>query len=234
MPQLVAFTRTSRASLGEAIGRRAEAYVIVSDETGQISTMKRFVLGYPDSPIEMFVPSFLVGAKPGRCVCIVVVRDLDSGRAAKGMASFTVAPPRSGGLQIDPPLLLVPDTGSRELAIAGSGQTLSRLYGYDMNTYAPLFGDVPAGTTKLLAAIRCPAGGTGGDLEFAAVIREKAASVQAEIPLTVVRQTQEESTRYILLELNPGELKPGRYSIMVQALRKDGQTAVAASEFAVK
>jgi hypothetical protein len=79
-----------------------------------------------------------------------------------------------------------------------------------------------------------PAGGAGGDLEFAAVIREKKASEQSEIPLVVLRQAQEETTRFILVELYPGELKPGRYSIAVQAQRKDGLTAAAASEFVAK
>lgn len=233
-PQLVAFSRTTRAGLGEAIGKRAEAYVLVTDESGQISTVKRFVLGLPDSPTETCVPSFLVQAKPGRSVCMVVVRDLNTGRAAKGLASFTVAPVRTGGLQIDPPLLLVPDTASKDLASPGTGPSLSQLFGYDTNAYAPLFGDVPAGTSKILAALRSPAGGAGGDLEFAAVIREKAAPSQAEVPVIVLKQTHDGATGFFLLELRPGDLKPGRYAIAVQALRKDGQTAVAATEFGVK
>jgi VWFA-related protein len=233
-PGLVAFSRTTRAGLGEAFGKKAEAYLIVTDEAGQISAIKRLPLGFPDSPTETFVPSFLIEAKPGRSVVMVVVRDLNSGRAAKGLASFTIAPVRTGGLQIDPPLLLVAGTGSEDLSSAGPGLSLSRLFGYDAKTYAPLFGDVPAGTAKLLAAVRCPAGGTGGDLEFAAVIREKTASSQAEVPVAVLKQSHDETTGFALLELAPGELKPGRYTIALQAMRKDGLSAVVATEFGVK
>jgi hypothetical protein len=237
--ELLAFSRASRSALSEVLGDNAEAYLLLTDENGEISAIKRFHLNIPDAPKETYFPTFLLNVRPGRYECRMILRNLETGQAARGTASVVIpggagAPAEAAVL--DPPLLLVPDAKSLDLAASGTS-SLSALYGYDPNSYAPLADAVPAGTERLIAALRCTSNSPNPDFNLFASLQETSAPGWAAVPVSVLKKSQEGPTSLFLAEIGTGELRPGRYSLRIEAKDKGGPasaSAVAVADFMVK
>ncbi len=232
-PQLLVFGRASLAVHTEVLGKKSEAYLMLFDEKGDMAYVKRFSLAIPETGKETLFPAFLLAVKPGSYVCRMVVRNLDTGRAARGTVPLAI-PAAAAAMTLDPPLLLGPDTSSLDLA-ASPGGSLAELFAYDANAYAPLFGDVPSGLTKLHAALRLTGSSTTGGLEITATLVDTATSARTELPVSVLKQGMELATKLLFVEIATGELKPGLYTIGFEA--KDpgtGMTAVSSAAITVK
>jgi len=233
-PQLVAFTRATTSAQAEVLGKKSEAYLLVLDETGEVALIKRFKLALPDekSNKKTLFPSFLLTVKPGRYTCRMVLRNMETGLGARGAASVVVPGAPTATVILDPPLLLTADTRSLDLA---ASEALSSLFGYDKDAFAPLAGAVPAGTAKLVAALRCSTAGQSPEFDISAALQEASAPASANVPVTVVKKTQSDKTTLILAELATGELRPGRYTLQVVAKEKGGPGAGTSTlVFAVK
>jgi VWFA-related protein len=232
--QALVFARASQAVLADVLGNKAEAYLLVVDDKGDVASIKRFALPALTTAKETLFPSFLLPAKPGRYTCRIVVRNLETGRAARGGAPLAVPPDRVAVLLLDPPLLIAPDTKSADLA-AAAGSSVAGLFGYDPNAYAPLMGAVAAGTDKLQAALRIQGGAASTGLTVTATLVDLAASGRTEVPVTVIRQSDDGPTRLIVAELATSGLKPGRYTLECVAKEPaSGETSAASVEFIVK
>jgi len=237
-PELAVVARAPRSELGDVLGAKSEAYLLLLDESGEISLIKRFKLPLPDEPSgrETFFPSFVVEARPGRTTCRLVLRNMETGLGARGSASL-VMPGAAGGAPIvlDTPLLLVPDTHSLGFAAPGEA-TPAALFGYAPDAYAPLVGDVAAGSDRLFAALRCSSAAPAPDLRFSAALgAADGAVLAAEVPVTVVGTSREGPTTRALVGVATGGLRPGRYSLRLEA--KDaagGPAATAVLEFTVR
>ena len=235
-PQLLAFTRAATSTQGDVLGKKAEAYLLVLDESGEVAAIKRFKLALPDekSDKEILFPSFLLTVKPGRYTCRMVLRNMETGLGARGSASLVVPGAPTATVILDPPLLLTADTHSLDLAASESG-TLSSLFSYDKDAFAPLAGAVPAGTAKLVAALRCSAAEKSPEFDISAVLQEASAPASASVPVVLIKETQADKTTLILAELGTGELRPGRYTLQLIAKEKGSPVAGTATlDFTVK
>jgi VWFA-related protein len=232
-PQLLVFGRASLAVHTEVLAKKSEAYLMLFDEKGDMAYVKRFTLAIPETGKATVFPAFLMAVKPGSYACRLVVRNLDTGRAARGAVPLII--PASGAVMtLDPPLLLDADANALVLA-ASPGGSPSELFGYDPNAYAPLLGDVPAGLTKLQAALRLTGSSAAGALEITATLVETATSARKELPVSILKQSADGVTKLLFVEVPTGELKAGRYSIGFAA--KDtgtGTTAVSSAAITVK
>lgn len=232
--QALVFAKASQTVLADVLAAKAEAYLLVVDDKGDVASIKRFTLPPISTAKEALFPSFLLPAKPGRYSCRIVVRNLETGRAARGGAPLTVPPDRVAVLLLDPPLLIAPDTGSFDLA-AAAGSSVAGLFGYDPDAYAPLMGAVAAGTEKLQAALRVQGGAASTGLTVTATLVDTASSARAEVPVTVIKQSDDGPTRLLVADLATGGLKPGRYTLECAVKEPaSGETSAASVEFIVK
>jgi len=233
-PQLLVFGRASRTVHTDVLGKKAEAYLLLMDEKGDVAYIKRFHLAVPATGKETLFTSFLLPVKPGRYVCRMVVRNMDTGRGARGWAPLVVPQPVSAVLSLDPPLLLAPETNSLDLT-ASPGGSLAGLFGYDPDAFAPLIGDIAAGTAKLYAALRIPGGKAAAGLTVTASLLDAATSARSEVPVSILKSGADGTTKLLLLELSTGELKPGRYTLEFAAEEPGtGMTAVSSAAITVK
>lgn len=233
-PQLVVFGRASLAIHTEVLGKTSEAYLMLFDEKDDMVYIKRFALAIPESGKQTVFPAFLMAVKPGSYVCRMVVRNLETGRAARGAVPLVIPSQSVAALTLDPPLLLGEDTGSVDLA-ASAGGSLSALYGYDAGAYAPLVGEVPAGPAKVHAALRLTGLSATAGVEVTATLVDESTSARTEVPVSVLKEGTDGAAKVLLVEVATGELKAGRYAIGFAA--KDlaaGTTAVASAALAVK
>lgn len=233
-PQLLVFARASQTVLADVLENKAEAYLLLMDEKRDIVTIKRFTLAPSETRKDTLYPSFFLPVKPGRYECHMVVRNMETGRAARGAAPVAVPSEKVAVLVLDPPLFVAPDTKSSDLA-ASPGSSLAGLFGYDPEAYAPLMGDVAAGATKLHAALRLQGGAAATGLTVTASLIDQATSARSEVPVAILKQADDGPTRLLFVELSTGGLKPGRYTLEFMAKEPGtGESAVASGEFTVK
>jgi len=96
-------------------------------------------------------------------------------------------------------------------------------------------GAIAAGTAKLQAALRIQGGAASTGLTVTATLVDPATSARAELPVAVIRQTDDGPTRLIVADLATGGLKAGRYTLeCVVKEPATGERSVASVEFIVK
>jgi VWFA-related protein len=232
--QLLVFGRASRTVHTDVLGANAEAYLLLMDEKGDIAYIKKFRLAAPENEKDTLFPSFLLQVKPGRYVCRMVIRNMDTGRGARGFVPLVVPPPENVVLSLDPPLLVKPETDAMDLT-ASPGGALAGLFGYDPDAFAPLLGDIAAGTAKLDAALRLPGGAAAAGLDIKVSLLDAASSARSEVPISILKEAADGPAKLLLVELSTGELKPGRYTLEFTVKeRGTAERAVASAGLTVK
>ncbi|MGQ9801686.1 MAG: VWA domain-containing protein [Candidatus Saccharicenans sp.] len=222
------YARAAGSDLVEVFGPRTEAYLLLFNERGELALIKKFRAVVPEKDKkenDAFLPTFLLPVKPGKYDCVLVMRNMDTGRSARGRSAVEVPGQLPIVPYLDPPLLLRLDDRAKE--ITGAGElTLASIYGYNPGTYSAIVGEVPLETRKLYAALRlaCPAGWEEG-LEFKGELARGAgvvAGAEAEagggeegrnLRLAVLDKKREGQLVKLLLELETGELEAGNYEL---------------------
>lgn len=222
-PQLLVFGRASLKVHTEVLGKRSEAYLLLFDENGEIAAIKRFRLAIPETGKETLIPSFLMAVKPGVYTCRLVLRNMDTGRGARGKVPLTVPVAAAAGLSLDPPLLLVPVAGSLDLAASPEG-SLAEIYGYDPNVYEPLMGEAPAGLKKVQAALRVAGYTVGAEVEITASFTDGSSSAATEVPVSVLKEEGDRSGKTILVEVSLDGPAAGRHTLEFRARDKGTET----------
>ncbi|MCR4409148.1 MAG: VWA domain-containing protein [Candidatus Saccharicenans sp.] len=215
-PMALTFARASAEELGEVFGAKTEAYLLIFNEKGELALIKKFraVVSEKDKKEnDAFLPSFLLPIKPGKYECALVMRNLDTGRAARGRAAVEVPGQLPVMPYLDPPLLLRLDDRAKEIS-AGGEPTLASIYGYNPGTYSAVAGRVPPETRKLYAALRlaCPAGWEEG-LAVGVELTGEGGEPGRSLPVAVLEKKREGQLLKVLLELETGELGAGEYAV---------------------
>jgi len=212
------FARASGEDLTEIFGPRTEAYLLIFNDRGELTLIKKFraVVGEKDrKENDAFIPFFLLPLKPGKYECALVMRNLETGRTARGKDTIEVPEKLPVMPYLDPPLLLRLDDRAREINAAGE-PSLASIYGYNPGTYSAVAGEVLPETRRLYAALRlaCPAGWEEG-LEIKVTIKKEGSAESNDIPVAVLDKKREGQLVRLLLEISLGEMKEeGRYELI--------------------
>jgi VWFA-related protein len=231
-PHLVAYAGLPKEAAAAVIGKRSDVTLLLYDEEQGKSAVKSFRIKAPADGPRDAVAVFAVPTKPGRYSARIIVQNAETGAAARGSASVSFANPVAAAVWLDPPLLLREAQGWDDLGAAPEA-TLSALYGYDPAKYAPLFGPLPPGPQRVVAAVRLSLGLPQMELQLAATDARDGAKV--EVPVTVLGTRQDKAVRWYVVELTFGDLKPGAHTLTVAAKDTSGAQANASTvAFAVK
>lgn len=218
-PHLVAYAELSKEAAAPILGKVADAFLLIYDEEQGKSAIKSFRLKPPVDGPKDSMAVFAVPTKPGRYSCRIIIQNTETGLAARGSASISFANSVASSVWLDPPLLLKAASGHADIGAAPEA-TLSALFGYDPDHYAPITGDLPAGPQRVFAAVRCTLGEPNAELVITA--SEAQGAARSDVPLDVVDTRQTKSLRCYLVELNFGDLKPGPHTLKVVARDKAG------------
>jgi len=218
-PTLVAYVAIPKETAEAVIGRRTEAYLLVSEEEQGRSAVKSFRLKPPEGGPGPCVQTFAIQAKPGRYACRVIVQNAESGLAVRGQASIRFADPVAAAVWIDAPLLVREEPGWADLGAAPE-TTLSRLFGYDPARYVPVLGALAAGPQRVLAALRLSLGDPGLELDVTAA--DILGEARTDVPVTLLGSRQDKSLRTCLVGLDFGKLDPGPHTLVIAARSKTG------------
>jgi VWFA-related protein len=218
---VAAFVRMPKEAAAAVIGDKAEAYLLLFDETQGKTSIKNFALKLPEAAKDTFFPVFFVPVGPGRYSCRMVVQNSNTGFGARGSASLVIPKSEATSLWLDPPLLLELNPRIADIGAAAEA-TLAKVYAYDSEFYGPRLGDLPEGVSKIHAALRCTLAAPGLELGLSASLENPATSTRTNVPVAILNQSQEGQLRTYLLELTPEALKAGSYVLKIIAAGKDG------------
>lgn len=154
-------------------GQAAEIVALFFDERDTLLSLQRVVI----SPVEFggkdVLFSSATSALPGRTKCRIVLRDLETGRAAVASTTTFSNPTGSPALLAFSPLL-VEEEGTPFL-LEGVNKGVAEtppwraIYGYNPTRLSPIVGDEPIGATKVAVILPYQAPGFGlSDLIFSA------------------------------------------------------------------
>jgi VWFA-related protein len=231
-PHIVAYAELPKDTAASVVGKKSDAYFLIFDEEQGKSAVKSFRIKAPADGPKDSVAVFAIPTKAGRYSCRLIVQNADTGAAARGSASINFANPVAAAVWLDPPLLLKAAAGWADLGAAPES-TLSGLFGYDPEKYAPLIGPLAPGPQRVLAAVRLSLGVPEMVLDLTATEAQDAAKMA--VPLTVLETRQEKSVRWYVVELAFGDLKPGSHTLTIAAKDTSGAQANATTAgFTVK
>ena len=155
---------------------------------------------------------------PGAYKCRIVIRDLETGAAAVASAATVVAKPATVGLSLHSPLLLVSGSNFAYLEAAPS-RTRDKLawtdaYVYDRAKYSPFVGTVPAGSSKIYAALPCSVTGlVAPEVALSAFLIRSETGEAIPLPLTGLSRASNVNTEIRLVEISLAGLRAGAYRL---------------------
>lgn len=134
-------------------GQAAEIVALFFDARDTLLNLQRVVI----SPVEFggkdVLFSSAISASPGRTKCRIVLRDLETGRAAVASTTTFSNPSGSPAFRVFSPLLFEEAEGLFLLEAVNKGVAETppwrAIYGYDPTKSSPIVGDEPIGATKV-------------------------------------------------------------------------------------
>jgi VWFA-related protein len=233
-------TRLPAATLAGLAGPRVEIVSFAFDENENLADMRRAVQdlsGFRDRDVIYASGGLL---KPGPYRCRVVVRNLDTGRAAVASGRVFVPAAPGSGLSLHSVLLLRPGRDAAYLEGAGLGRrragdvssSWANLYTFDRGLFVPAPEGFPAGTVKAFCAIPCSVGGIAEPLiGLRAFLVDMKTGARTAVPITLHDRVVWGDLFVQSVELDLHDPAPGTYTLYFYA---DEKTTKAAAHIATE
>lgn len=227
---------------GELAGRKVEIVRLVFNAIDEIVAESRSEATLPGDGTPLRLASTLA-APPGTAKCRIVLRDLESGRAAVGDADTVVPGLGEAKPRLLPPLLLRPEKGGPRLndpapakAPAGGRPLPEAAHRWliDPDNYAPAPDDRLAARAEAFALLTFvgPAGQAAG-VKISAFLMDTLTREKIDLPLSVLSEARGEELGRFLVRFEVPDLEPDDYRLVFTAEGPDGPIARIVRDMAV-
>jgi VWFA-related protein len=220
-----ALAQISTSGLGDAAGERVEFSTLLFDAMDRIVDSSRSELRLDAAGLgtnRAFLAAKL-SAPPGRYRCRIVLRNLESGRAAVAGSDLVLPAPDPGKILIFPPLFVVPTEGKslylgpvNENAagdVHGERDRGGEILPFDPASFSPRPEGPAKSGSSLYAVLPVDLGPKGGapPLRLLATIADESAGTESPLPLFVIREKDGPGTELFFVKLDLPELEWGAY-----------------------
>jgi VWFA-related protein len=158
----------------------------------------------------------------GKYECRVVMRNIETGKGAVASSAIDVPKRLEPGIKLYSPLVFIP--GKNAVYLNGSlpepGEAgeeppnLTSFYSFDPSQYFPLINEMSEGVKKLMVLMPCSIiQSQKSNMVLRAQLVDLGSGECKFLPLSVVSQQQVEDTITYQIELETGELRPGKYTL---------------------
>jgi len=206
--------------LADIKGPRVEVASLVFNALDEIVDSRRTEMALEADRIEQS-SAFLwtaLSARPGTYKSRVVLRNIETGRAAVAGASVVVPEAAAAKIIVFTPLLVSEEAGSVLLGAATDKQDgaarAAQAFIFDPKRYKPYLGDQLKAGAAITAAVRCS--GTGDDvsgLELSAKLISQASGEEHAIALTILDKREDKNAKVFLARLEIPEVAKGPYKM---------------------
>jgi VWFA-related protein len=227
-------TRMPAATVAELAGPKVEIVSFAFDENENLADLRRAVHDLSGVRDRDVVYASGGSLKPGAYRCRVVVRNLETGRAAVAAGRVFVPPSESPGLQLHSILLLRPGSGAAYLEGVGQrgrragdvSSSWADLYTFDRGAFTPALGEFPAGTTRIFGALPCSVGGIAEPLiGLRAFLVDMRTGERTAVPITLHDKVVWGDLFVQSIELALPEIAAGTYTLYLHADEKSTKAA---------
>jgi VWFA-related protein len=209
----------------DEIGSKTEFISLIFDEDKSIADSKRVEIDWAAQRGDAICQYSVVTLPPGRYDARIVIRNLETGKAAVGACSIEIAEKGPPGLKVFPPLLLADGRDIQYLNIAGQGKAqtgadvlLNRIYPFPAKGFVPLAGELKQGTPTFYAVLRAANSPTAAsDLQISAWLAAEGQIEKLPMEVGLLSAQKQEGAQILFLEFKVPELRPGRYSLHLLA-----------------
>jgi hypothetical protein len=227
----------------EEIGTgKTESVTLIFNDRNDIVEFKKKEVHKKNSPGIDTLISSSVRLSSGRYECRVVLRDMETGKGARGSYSINAPDKPGSGMIVLPMLLLKPGCGTSMIEEEDStrGETeqvrLSDIYPFDRAKYCPVIGTVDRTKTSLFALVRCQVSDPiRPEVTFSSYASYAPSGEKFPVSTCVINSYNQEGAQVYFLELSTGELRPGQWSLHISLEEARSRQRVTTSrDFAVE
>jgi VWFA-related protein len=208
--------------LADIEGPRVEVASLVFNALDEIVDSRHIEIALEANRIEQSSAFLLtaLSARPGTYKSRVVLRNIETGRAAVAGVSVLVPEAAATKILVFPPLLVSETAGSVLLGTAmdkQEGQSTgaaraAQAFIFDPKRYEPYLGNLLTAGAAITAAVRCSV--TGDDvsgLELSAKLISQAFGEEHAIALTILEKREDKNAKVFLARLEIPEVAKGLY-----------------------
>jgi VWFA-related protein len=208
-----------------------EVVSFVIDEDNNMIVSRGGDIEIPDISKKRVVYYGMIPKNPGAYDCLMILRNMQTGKAARARSAATVFQPLTSGLQLDPPLLLVP-TADKDVAyfrlkkqdkepIDKSASVLKDVFPFLSNRLAPVMGEIPKGTSEVLAMVRSMVLNIPkANVVFSAHLKPDGGGEEIPVSPSILNGKRQGKVDILLLSLPLPGLEPGDYTLTLIAQDK--------------
>lgn len=210
----------------ENLGKKTEIISLVLAEDKSIVTGRRAEVDWTTLAAETLCQYSAAALDPGHYEARVVIRNLETGRAAVGACSFELPGASDASLRLFPPLFIGPFCSTQYVNFSGdakdkNGQSfsLTQAFLFPTRKYSPLPAELEEGGEIFRAVLRCERKGPEAQ-DFQVSAGLEIPGVGQSIPLEVVLldRFEREHLLFLVLEFrSPAPLVTGPYTLRVEA-----------------
>jgi len=215
-------------ALNEVMQAPAEVVSMVIDQDFKVVESKGGYIQVPDVSKKRVVYYDLISLKPGAYNCVMVLRNMKTGKAARARGAVFIPQPATSGLTLDLPLLLIPsidkDVAYFRLAKQGRNapdkpaNSLQDFFPFLSNRLVPVIDKIPKGTRQVLAIARSMVLNIpDARIEVFASLRQAPGEEEISLSPSLLKSNRQGKVDVLLLELSFPELKPGDYTLTLVA-----------------
>jgi len=212
--------------LGEVAGTKVEAVSLIFNGADDIVDLRRTEADFAALGQKRAYLFSILSVPPGNYKCRVVLRNLETGRAAVAGATAVVPERKAKELLLYPPLLLVPERGAiyiGENVAKGSGSKsgsalFAKAFLFDPAQFAPYLKKSLKRNAEIWAAVRCAGeNGSGANLKLSAFLLDSITGKEIPVPLAVIAEKDESGEKAFFIRLQVPEVEPDMYALHLVA-----------------
>jgi VWFA-related protein len=225
-------------------GSKVEIANLIFDEKNDLRHTKSWRVDFSQVPVKDVFLYTLSSLPAGHYKSRLVLRNTETGVSAVSSARAAVEAPGGSGLQLSPPLLLIPETKAVYLKGAripkeDHGQEmidLPDLYPCDFNVWAPVIEDMERGTAGLTAVVHSHVlGAQNPELTITPCLMAEATGEIMPISFSVSQRHLGNGGQVFFITFPSKQLRPGRYVLRFDAqVTGTGLFSQASTTFSVK
>ena len=222
--RFVALSQMPRQTLHEILSPKTEMTTLVFDERSNVRLLESQRVNLSEGGSEKIYSYAIHPLPPGKYSCRIVLRNPETGKAARASSALVIPGSSGSGLRLYPPLLLQIDQNSK--SIQGSKDlSLFEIYPFNPSFYAPLFGELSEGISTIFAAVRCSnPTSPPPSINLTSHLIDLLSGEGIPVTLKMINNSQEDNSQICFVELAIGNLKPGRYTLYFIAQEADGKS----------
>ena len=210
----------------ESVGKKTEVISLVLAEDKSIVGGRRAEIDWSTFSGENLCQYSVAALAPGRYDARVVVRNLETGKAAVGACSVEVPEVSAAALKLYPPLIVGPSSTTQYINFSGDAVdeggrafSLSQAFLFPTRQYSPLIGELEEGSESFRAVLRCEQSGSAQALGFQvwAWLETPDSGQRTPVKVSLLDSEKRDEILFLILEFRAPGLQAGSYTLRILA-----------------